>query len=84
MDNRLKSYTDEALLTELERRKSLRNVQPKAFEELDWRPIFDMAVDQINDCAKGKTLKDKEEYLWQEAVQMIYGKGIWEALKGKI
>ena len=79
----LKSFTDEELQAEIERRKEEKALpKPKAVENPDFSMVVDYCKSYIDDLYnKGWVDDDMEYYVFEAAIQAVFGKDIFDWIK---
>jgi hypothetical protein len=50
---------------------------PQSKENIDWRPLIDIC----RDYSEGTEKKDGEYYIFETAMECIFGKEIWKQLE---
>lgn len=81
----LKDLTDEQLEREIERRKRAKSIPiPKPLSKPNWFPVFQLCLDYINQLDKQDWVdSDMKQYIWEAAMESVYGKDIWEFIKNR-
>lgn len=80
----LSNYTAKELLAELERRGRVYETKPKPLVAPDWGSLHELVVKYIVDLElslEGKhetSLEKWDHYIFEAAVEAVYGKAIWE------
>jgi hypothetical protein len=81
----LQTYTTEELEEELERRKKQKEEIPEPLASVDYSNIYNMCTMYIYDLHQyGEESKDFEHYLFECALETIYGKDIWFWINEKL
>ena len=52
---------------------------PKVKEQIDWKPLIDVCRDYSEDTS----LKDAEYYIFETAMECVFGKQIWKELENE-
>ncbi len=74
----LKEFTVEELQEEIEKRKKIRKECPKKIYIPNWEPTIKMCEGYINDLIKnGYADHDHRIYIFEAAVEAVFGKKIW-------
>lgn len=71
----LSEYSADDLQAELERRK---NHRPKRLQDINVQPLIDIVEEYITAIAEEKRMKDAEHYIYEAAIECVYGKGIFD------
>ncbi|KKN08867.1 hypothetical protein LCGC14_1052360 [marine sediment metagenome] len=80
--NDLKSFSNSDLETELERRERQKTKpEKKAVYVSDWFPLMDLCEYYINSLDGGDYFKDHEHYIFEKAIEITYGKGVWDWIR---
>lgn len=77
---RLCAATDEELEQELERRKQkqAREERPKIQTAINWLPLITCCEEYMNELeVTGYVDEDSEHYIYEAAIEAIYGPNVW-------
>ena len=75
----IKDYSIEELEAELERKKKTIKKKPKPKSNVDWSELKEFVVAGITHLADhGYQPKDFEHYIYEQALESIYGEKIWD------
>jgi hypothetical protein len=77
----LNNFTSDELAEELERRKKLREI-PEKLKMMDWSPVINMLEEEVKDRYNGAYNLDNDnpQYVYESAMQVVYGEDIWKKL----
>jgi hypothetical protein len=73
---KISDFSDEDLERELHRRKILSR-HPRAIENPDWQPLVDLLEEGIQKLSEGSHLKDWDHWIYEAALEALYGHDIW-------
>jgi len=73
----LKNLTDGELAAEVERRAKLANHPPKPLPNPDFSKLKKYVIEVTEDLARGEMPKDYEHYIYEAAIEAVYGKKYW-------
>ena len=75
----IKKFTIEELEAEIERKKRDPAEALKPLKAPDFTPLRNMIIDGIEDAIKRqREPKDFSHYVYEMAMEAVYGKGFWE------
>ena len=73
----LENISDADLLAEVERRN--RMAIPKPLKKINWKMLIALAQEGVGSVAgTGNPGKDFEEYMFQQAMECIFGPDVWK------
>ena len=81
-DDLFARLTDSELRAELERREQQRravNVLP--LDTPDFAPVVKLVTDHVAQIVAGQQDEDMTHYIYEAAMEAVYGKQIWAALR---
>ena len=77
MKKKLKDYEDWEIEAELRRRRSEEPI-PFIQEEVDWNKVYHEVVEGVKHAwINERAPKDFDHYVWETAMQAVYGSTIW-------
>jgi len=82
----LMAYSDKELRAELQRREEeiRKKTKPKTLTGIDWEELIDICEKYIDDLDKqGWVDDDMYHYIFETAIETVYGKPIWAWIREK-
>jgi len=79
--NDLRCYDTEQLEAELERRSKFKDSVPEPLlgRDRSWTDVYNLCVKNVQSVAEdGRELKDIDHYVFEAAMQAVYGPDIWK------
>lgn len=75
----LDEFTDNELQMELDRRKNMRENLPLELKKPDYSALHKSVVAYLEALAEnGLEDNDTEHYIFETAVEAVYGEGVWD------
>jgi hypothetical protein len=75
----IRDYSKEELTAELKRREKLLAINPIPMDEIDWQPVVKMVTNTVGYMTnEGYAPKDFEHYIFEAAMEAVYGKDVWD------
>ncbi len=75
----LSHFSEEELLKEIERRKTLKTPEPKIFTECNFTYLSELCKKYIENLATGNDdSEDFKNYIFEAAIEAVYGEQIWK------
>lgn len=56
---------------------------PKMLENIDIEPLRKICAGYIELINKGEEMKDGQHYIYEVAIETLYGKGVWKFINSK-
>ena len=83
LEQELCHFTTEELKHELKRREE--EAKPKPLKDIDFKPLINICEDFIKYLNSGETNGNGDEhYIYNCALECIYGKDVWVWIDGKL
>jgi hypothetical protein len=80
----LDQFSDEQLEKELERQEKTKYPKPLPIPEPDFRSVKVLCAGYLNDLEKqGWVDDDAKYYIFEAAIEAVYGKAIWDFVRAK-
>ena len=86
-DKTVRDFTTDQLEEELRRRREevYRAERPQRVNQIDWNPLAMMIDDYIDNLYNKKWPgKDLEHYVFETAVNTLYGKDVWPWVRKRV
>lgn len=81
----LENISTDDLQAELERRKKVHSPKPAQVQIVNLEPLWKLCTAYINDLdEKGYVDEDHSHYIFEAAMEVFYGKGVWNWINSKI
>lgn len=80
----LTNFTNKQLMDELERRRKLRLNKPNLVEQPDLQPLINLCEKYLGELeARGYAHEDFKNYIYEAAMEVLYGKYVWTFINSK-
>lgn len=80
----LDSFSDKELKDELERRERTKPTAPPVLDNPNWKPLLDVCHDYLHELeVMGWADDDYKHYIYEAALDAIYGKDVWNFINGR-
>jgi|WetSurMetagenome_2_1015567.scaffolds.fasta_scaffold548995_1 hypothetical protein len=73
-------YSTKTLREELARREPAAKKLPEPLSEHNIKPLKELVINYVKDRSGNNDFEDYEHYIYEAAVELIYGKDIWKYL----
>ena len=79
-------FTTEELEKELERRKKeeeQKTIPIPKISNINMEPLIKICIDHINNLDNGNTSDSDQAYIYETAIECVFGKDIWPWVRSK-
>ena len=76
----ISDFSENELKEELERREKEKKISqtPKPVANVDWSHLHNLLIEEVENRADGNHTKDFEHWVFETALEAVFGKSIWD------